>query len=244
MKKIKLKSANNFRDLGNIVLKDGTILPTGKYIRGKTLFKLKEEDIKTLVEKYNLKTIIDLRNDKELQEKPNPHVPGVNILHMPIFDAEKAGVSRDKKSISLESLKLSAPMVEVYKTMADEECTHNIKKILETILSLKDEQLPVLFHCSAGKDRTGVIAALLLKYLGAKDEDIRKDYLYTNHETGIKPYILVPTFFIVFWNMRLTKKLNQVFKADMAYIDGFMEELSKHEGSVEKFLSSLNIKKN
>ena len=74
MKKIKLKSANNYRDLGNIKLKDGSILPTGKYFRGKTLFKLKEKDITTLVEKYHLKTIIDLRTDKELSEKPNPEI--------------------------------------------------------------------------------------------------------------------------------------------------------------------------
>lgn len=242
MKKIKLKSANNYRDLGNIKLKDGSILPTGKYFRGKTLFKLKEKDITTLVEKYHLKTIIDLRTDKELSEKPNPEIPGVTILHMPIFDENKAGVSRDKKSVSLDSLKISPPMVEVYKTMADKECTENIKKILETILTLKDDQLPVLFHCSAGKDRTGVISALLLRYLGAEDEDIYKDYLYTNHETGIVPYILCPIFFLVFWNMRLTKKLNQVFKADKSYLDGFLKEIEKQYESIDKFLETLDVK--
>lgn len=242
MEKLKLKSSKNFRDLGNIVLKDKSILPTGKYFRGKALNSLSEKDLKTLIEKYHLKTIIDLRTEKELNEKPNPEIPGVTIIHLPIFDENKAGISRDKKSVSLASLKISPPMVEVYKTMADEECAKNIKTVLETILSLDDDQLPVLFHCSAGKDRTGVISALLLKYFGASDEDIYKDYLYTNHENGIVPYILCPLFFLVFWNMRLAKKLKQVFKADKTYLDGFLDSLSSQYGSIDKFLESLEIK--
>lgn len=243
MEKIKLKSTKNYRDIGNIPLKDGTILPTGKYIRGKTLYKVSDEDIKTLVEKYHLKTIIDLRTDKELLEKPNPEIPGVTTYHLPIFDEGKAGVARDKKSISLDSLKNSPPMVEVYKSMADGDGSKNIKNILETILSLKEDQLPVMFHCTAGKDRTGVIAALLLRYFGASEEDILKDYLYTNHETGIKPYILCPTFFLVFWSLRLTLKLDDVFKARKEYLYGFLEELEKNVGSIDKFLASLEIKK-
>ncbi|MDD5811418.1 MAG: tyrosine-protein phosphatase [Treponema sp.] len=243
MKIIKLKSTRNYRDIGNIPLKDGTTLPTGKYIRGKTLYKVAEEDIKTLVEKYHLKTIIDLRTNKELLEKPNPEISGVKIFHMPIFDENKAGVSRDKKSISLDSLKNSPPMVEVYKSMADGDGSKNIKNILETILSLKEDQLPVLFHCTAGKDRTGVIAALLLKYFGASEKDILKDYLYTNHETGIKPYILCPTFFLVFWSLRLTLKLDDVFKARKEYLKGFMEELEKNVGPIDKFLEGLEVKK-
>lgn len=242
MKVIKLKSTKNYRDLGNIPLKDGTTLPTGKFIRGKTLYKVDQQDIDTLVNTYKLKTIIDLRTNKELLEKPNPVIPGVKIIHLPIFDENKAGVSRDKNSISLDSLKKSAPMVDVYKSMADKDCSSNIKKILETILSLKEDQLPVMFHCTAGKDRTGVIAALLLKYFGASDEEIYKDYLFTNHETGIKPYILCPTFFIVFWNLRLTKKLSDVFMARKEYLDGFLDEFEKTQGSIEKFLSTLNVK--
>lgn len=240
---IKLKSKNNYRDLGGITLKDGTLLPTGKYFRGKALHKLKDKDIKTLIEKYHLKTIIDLRTDKEITEKPNVEMPGVTTLHLPIFDENKAGVSRDKKSVSLASLKTSPNMIDVYRSMADEECTQNIKTVLETILSLKDDQLPVLFHCSAGKDRTGVISALLYNYFGAKDEDIYKDYLYTNHETGIVPYILVPTFFIVFWNWRLTKKLSNVFMARKSYLDGFLQVIIDRYGSIDEFLKSLQIKK-
>ena len=134
-------------------------------------------------------------------------------------------------------------MVEVYKSMADGDGSKNIKNILETILSLKEDQLPVLFHCTAGKDRTGVIAALLLKYFGASEKDILKDYLYTNHETGIKPYILCPTFFLVFWSLRLTLKLDDVFKARKEYLKGFMEELEKNVGPIDKFLEGLEVKK-
>lgn len=240
---IKLKSAKNYRDIGNIRLKDGTILPTGKYYRGKTLYKVKNKDLKILTEKYHIKTIIDLRTDKELKEKPNPEIPGVTILHLPIFDAEKAGVSRDKKSVSLASLKISPEMVDVYKTMADDECTDNIKTILETILSLEEDQLPVLFHCSAGKDRTGVISALLLKYFGADDEAIYEDYLYTNKDGFILHRFLCIAFAIVFFNIRLAKKLSRVFKADKKYLDSFFGVISEKFGSVENFVKTLKPKK-
>lgn len=241
VKKIKLSSTKNYRDIGDVQLKNGTVLETGKFIRGKTLFKVSDKDIKTLVDEYHLKTIIDLRTHKELKEKPNPIIPDVTTIHIPIFDSEKAGVSRDKKSISLESLKISLPMVEVYRSMADAECSKNIKKVLETILSLKEDQLPVMFHCTAGKDRTGVIAALLLKYFGASDEDIYDDYLFTNKETGIKPYLLCPLFFIVFWDLHLTKKLADVFKARKIYLDDFMKEFIKNNGPLDEFFKTLKI---
>ena len=87
MKIIKLKHSKNIRDIGgvyrNVTLKEGML------IRGRTLTGLDEADIKILTQDNHVRTIIDLRSQKEQQEEGEMHIPGVKHLTLPVFESEE-----------------------------------------------------------------------------------------------------------------------------------------------------------
>lgn len=237
MEIIKLKSGSNFRDLGGIKIANGQILPTRKYFRGKSLFGLKEKDIKCLVQDYGLKTVIDLRTAQERDEKPNPQVPGLTFINMPIFNEATAGITKEYGTKKLGALKKMTSMADLYRSMAEEdEWLDNLAAVVNKILSLKEDQLPVLFHCSVGKDRTGIITALLLYYFGASEEDIIKDYLYTNKSGKAKRILARPVVFAKFFSFKIANKAVSSLRADVRYFNAFFDALKKKYGSIENFL--------
>lgn len=235
MKKIILKSTKNFRDLGNVRGENGKIISTGFFIRGRSLYKVCDKDLKTLTRETGIKTIIDLRTHKEVQEKPNPVIEGVKYLHMPVFNEAKAGISHEKKSESYYSLKRMGEIADVYRSLVQDDTIPKITEILKTILTLEETQYPVLFHCTAGKDRTGIIAALIYKFLGASDDAIYGDYLQTNKESGLKPAILPPLIAMFLMSPKLARRAKRYFVARKEYLNGFFDELEKKYGSLENY---------
>lgn len=233
---IKLKSGKNFRDLGGVKLKDGSILPTGKYLRGKTMFGFKQKDIDYLVQNYGLKTIIDLRTNQEMEEKPNPPIEGVTFIHMPIFNEATAGITREYGTNTLGAIRAMASMQDVYRSMTEEQWLDNLAAVLIKILTLNDEQLPVLFHCSVGKDRTGIIAALLLFYFGASEEDIIYDYLYTNKTNKVMRFFATPFVLATMGSVKMAKKAVGSLRADIYYYNAFFDGIKSKYGTVENFL--------
>lgn len=225
MKIFKLKSLKNFRDIGGVKLKDGTILPYNKYFRSPALYKLTPKAIKELQETYKIKTVIDLRTIQEASEKPDKTIEGVKYYHIPIFDESKVGITRDRKSMTLGTLRDMPKMIDLYKTMASEESLKNINKVLSLILNLKDEEMPVIFHCTAGKDRTGVIAALLLKHFGADDKDIYEDYLCTNKGNVFISYVKSFLISIVGFSVSLGVKVKSFLVADQKCLDAFLNAI-------------------
>ena len=139
MEVIKLRGSSNFRDLGGVKLRDGSILPTGKYFRGKTLFGLRKRDIDKLVKEYGLKTVIDLRTNQEVEEKPNPKIEGVTFIHMPIFDEAVAGITREYGTHKLGAIKSMRTMPEMYKSMSDGQWLDNLIAVVKKILTLKED---------------------------------------------------------------------------------------------------------
>ena len=97
MEIIRQKRLKNYRDLGGIRTVDGRTIKPHMLIRGTALFAPTVLGIKILKDKYNLKTIIDLRTQKELLEKPDVLIEGVEIIHMPVITEAVAGISHEKK---------------------------------------------------------------------------------------------------------------------------------------------------
>lgn len=236
MEVIKLKSGKNFRDIGGVKLKDGSTLPTGKYIRGKTLFSLKQKDIDTLVKEYGLKTIIDLRTQQEREEKPNPPIEGVTYINMPIFKESTAGITREYGTRRLAAIRSMTSMPDLYRSMTEEEWLDNLVAVVKKILAMSDDELPVLFHCSVGKDRTGIIAALLLFYFGASEEDIIEDYLYTNKTNRVVRTFCSPVVFARLHSIKMVKKALGSLRADIRYYNAFFDQIKAKYGNIDNFI--------
>lgn len=140
--------------------KNTRVLPTGtdRYYRSDFLENLSDEEISRLSGR-NITTIVDLRSDEEVVKKPCrlKDTEGFQYFHLPVT----GGGDTPK---SMEHLHI------VYRQMVDE----NMEKILETIMNAETN---VLYFCTAGKDRTGVVSALILKCLGIDEEIIIEDYM-------------------------------------------------------------------
>ena len=135
-------------------------LPIGgmRYIRSDVPLLLIDEEISWLLS-HNITTLVDLRSLEEVERKPCPlkEIEGFTYYHLPVTGGGGTPKSREH-------------LHEVYRGMIDEQ----MNTILETILNATSN---VMYFCTAGKDRTGVVSALLLKKLGAKEDLIIEDYM-------------------------------------------------------------------
>jgi protein-tyrosine phosphatase len=164
---IDLDGCHNFRDLGGYPARDG------KRVRWRTLFRsdglhlLSAADVARLRDEIGLGHIIDLRSSGELQ------IDGVGLLaeapmqhhHVPLFDGEMP------ERQEIEPITLA----DRYFLMAE----FAKKPIARVLTTLAEASTPAVYHCAAGKDRTGVISAVLLGVLGVRDEVIVADYAAT-----------------------------------------------------------------
>lgn len=174
-----MKHPVNFRDLGGIPTTDGRQVKQNLLLRSGRLSGLSPAETRRLLEDYHLTTILDLRSQPEREEFPNDPLP-VQTVVIDIF-GENPGRSASKDF--LESLRTVA-QVDKGMEMLYADLIQNpmalagYRKFLDAVLGTTEGA--VLFHCFAGKDRTGIGAAILLTLLGVGQEEIFRDYLRTN----------------------------------------------------------------
>lgn len=222
--KIKLSGTKNTRDFSEYGLPG--------YIRSAHLHDITEEDAEVLVGKYNLKTVIDLRTSMEAAEKPNYVIPGVEYIHMPLFDEAKLGISHEK-SVDREMIAKQIPdMTSLYRSLiAEPTSIEQIKKVMG-IINDPQREGAVLWHCTEGKDRCGVISALVLMSSGADYKTVLRDYLKTNKANRTKAY----TYYFMIWfkkrDKALAGKIRDMFLAKKEYLDAVYEELKVIQSSL------------
>lgn len=159
-----LEGAFNFRDLGGLRTRDGRRLRPGRLFRSDTLQALTAADAQRLYDAMGLRGVVDLRLAEEVQAEgrgPLATYSDIRYANAPLHMAATENVPADQV---MERLYLGCLAPEVRLTDA-----------LQHLEAMADQ--PVVFHCAAGKDRTGVVAAILLRLLGVADEDIVADYL-------------------------------------------------------------------
>ena len=235
MEIIRQRRLKNYRDLGGIKTADGRVTRPHLLIRGTTLFDPSVSAIKLLKEKYNLKTIIDLRTQKEVFEKPDILIEGVEIIHMPIITEAVAGISHEKKVRSMKSLVLMPRMEDLYVSMVTGESLEKVVQVLTFILTMPPQKFSLVFHCTAGKDRTGIIAALLLTFLGVDRETVIHDYLLTNKNVRFKANLAYLGLLLTKHNHRLAHKIKHYFMAEPDFIKASLNQLEKDFGSLDNF---------
>lgn len=163
MKPAMLEGAFNFRDLGGLRLPDGRRIRERRLFRSDTLQALTPRDVRLLLDEVGLRTVVDLRLTKEVQEEGRGllgETGAVRFIDSPFGMASTDGIASDQV---LEHLYLSC--------LASDSLPLAIQSIAD------HASAPVLFHCAAGKDRTGVVAAMVLGLVGVDEEAIVADYL-------------------------------------------------------------------
>jgi protein-tyrosine phosphatase len=213
-----LEGAYNVRDLGGYTTQDGKTIKWRTVLRSGDLNHLTDSDLKYLAE-IPLKTTIDFRDSAEIATAPDRESGTViNQLFLPI----ETGSVIDFHKITPEL----APtlLVEGNKHFVIE----NQPQYREFFKVLLDEQAaPLLFHCSAGKDRAGFAAALFLSALGVERETIIEDYLLTNE--GLKDKYAK--------DIEANPAMRPLMEARREYIQAAFDVIDQQYGGTENYLT-------
>jgi len=171
----------NFRDLGGIAAAENKKIKPKRLLRSGEIVQPNEEAIARLVE-HDLKMIVDFRSEHEASNAPTYSFPDVEYINYDIMaDSKENTASKETWLKMLDPANVDRIMKGLYRDFAISDAARNgyAKFIRDCINS---NEGAILFHCAAGKDRTGFAAAILMKLLGVGDEDIKQDYLKTNEE--------------------------------------------------------------
>jgi protein-tyrosine phosphatase len=174
---IRLDAVHNFRDMGGYPAAGGRSTRWGRLFRADGLFRLTGDDLEK-VRDLGLRTVVDLRTFGELEERgtfPRDEHP-VDFHHVPIIDSTWSA-SDHPGSDDAASEDPADFLESAYLFMlgdGPDRFANAFTKLCEP------EALPAVFHCAAGKDRTGLLAMLLLGSMGVPDEYIVADYALTN----------------------------------------------------------------
>ena len=171
---IPLAGVSNLRDLGGYVTADGRVVRRGLVFRSAALAKLTEADV-AVVQALGLRTICDFRGVAESERAPT-RLAGPRIVPLPIEPTVGAGLRDILHTKEATGEALFAVLERAYAAYAVSS-TAQYRALLDAIL---DGGTPLLFHCSAGKDRTGFGAAMLLTALGVPWDAVVADFDATN----------------------------------------------------------------
>lgn len=222
---IPLDKMVNTRDLGGYETQGGTFSRAHKYIRASSPANASKEDIKKLKD-YGVKAVIDLRSDfeKENQKNPFKNEKDIDYYEVNLFNSQNASVVPDEIKVYHDLGGLYIYMLEA--------CKKQFKEIFDIFLKYPYEG--VLFHCSAGKDRTGVTACLLLDLIGCHEYDIVKDYSesYENNKS-MNDELAV---------MLKDEEAKQFLKSSPRYMMEFLDYLREHYGSSQEYLLEIGLK--
>lgn len=227
-----IQGAPNFRDVGGYRTGDGRHVRWGKLFRAGALTQLTDDDLRYL-QGAGLKIICDLRSARELNGNPDRRWPGAAYHSLPVFSDKERGIGPRQVLFNLSRLD------EIVARSYTELMIDRKARVFGDWLRLLVEpgSLPVVVHCSAGKDRTGLAVALVLSVLGVDEETIIADYSlsnaffepmrrmfekYAEHMTR-----LGATF----------EDVRPLFTADPANLRGAFAHLREKYGSVEAYLT-------
>ncbi|MFF8769825.1 tyrosine-protein phosphatase [Kitasatospora sp. NPDC015120] len=228
-----LLGAVNARDLGGYRTAEGLVLRAGVALRSDGLSRLTDEDLGRLAG-LGLRRIVDLRSPDEVREAGADRIAeGMSVHQLPVFAADfdiyatlrEALADRDphKQRALLGGGRADAMMTGLYRWFVTDRIAR--ERFADVLRLLADPAgAPLLFHCSAGKDRTGWTAAVLLTALGVERETVVADYLLTNERSAVVVEAVLEGF-RTRGLMHEPELLLPVFRAERRYLEAAFEEV-------------------
>lgn len=221
----------NLRDYGGWQTLAGEQIATGRLLRSGHWADAKKEAHGLLVD-LGAQVMVDLRRKPERQSQPNilPAESQIDVLTSDGGDMQEPPHLRFLREGNLTRDRVQAYMKSAYRRIPDE--AHHQQLFRQTILHLAQGKT-VLIHCAAGKDRTGILAALILGLLGVSQETIFEDYLLTNIAVDIEAVLPGIAEQI---SKRLGKKIKPEALYPMLGVEaGFLDEAQKVIGDPVRY---------
>ena len=226
----------NFRDLGGIETTDGRFVKWGLLYRSDKLSELSANDLEAL-EARNINYVVDFRSPAEQQNEPDDfgHLDTITYQHLPLYTKD-VPVSWFERIVAMMSADdMSQVLVDSNRALV-RDSTDEYKEWFRLLLS--QENTPMIFHCSGGKDRTGLAAALLLTVLDVPRETIFADYLATNDFVGESVNETLEK--ISFYSLGLIdpEDVRPVMMVDRKYLAAAFDTIDEIYGDMETYLES------
>jgi protein-tyrosine phosphatase len=223
---ITLEGAVNFRDLGGYRTTDGQRTRWRVLFRADGLSELTESDLEVMRE-LGVRTVVDLRSGYEVEQgRFNIDAHPVDFFHFPFIDALPATEEWDRRPGLLGSQ---------YKEMLD-DAGHQILSALTALAA--PEARPAVFHCTAGKDRTGLLSAIVLMLLGVDEETVVADYALSGEameRLRAKLILKYPD------GRDVIADIDEVFSADPANMVGLIEHLRARYGTMAEYAAHIGV---
>ncbi len=217
----------NFRDLGGYKTTDGRSVTWNRLFRADDLSRLSKTDSDRFA-RLGIRTVVDLRRPNEVDA--DGRIPGfdgftyrhIHLIH-PLWPRREFADQAERVAYVMEryrelSIDAAAGFGEALRLIADPDAA------------------PLVFHCIAGKDRTGILAALTLSMLGVGDDDVADDYALSEASEA------------AYWNYRAS--LDPAITADRNFVIcppeamlGFLDDLRSRHGSIEGYAADIGVTK-
>ncbi len=235
---LNFEGISNFRDLGGYPAADGRAVKWGKLYRSGHLATASNADLAGLAE-LQLASFIDFRSGAEKTEEPNrlPDPASFALVEIPVLDEGNRNlfneISTRIEEGTLGDFDPDLTMVQANRQFAD-EFTPQFRQFVDTVLEA--DGAPVLWHCTAGKDRTGFAAAVLLRILGVPQDVIMQDYLASSApalESRRKELLMLR----LFEGEETADKIAVMLGVEPAWLEAAFEQIDTTWGSFDNYVA-------
>jgi Protein tyrosine/serine phosphatase len=229
----------NFRDLGDYKVQDGRQIVAKKLLRSGELYALSAHDINLLVNEYHLSEIIDFRSEKETSSRPDDAIENAIYNNIDMFkgDSEDAPALEE---IEKENANRTADerMFFAYEHLIVSPVSQKgFRKFFDILLNNKNGAS--LWHCFAGKDRTGIAGALVLYLLGASKETIHEDYLRTNASRKAANDALLADMKAKGASEKQLADTETMMYVKIEYLDYAVQVINERFGSIDAYITDV-----
>lgn len=234
---LNIQGGVNFRELGGYQTTNAQTVKWHKVIRSASLAELTANDQKKLAN-YPISEVIDFRSTREVAKAPDKIISPMKYQHIPVFAEDKTHSTKSilqiQKALQDNQQNGYQHMIRVYQDLIlTKESQRAYQQFFQTLLTPTEGA--VLFHCTAGKDRTGVAALLFLKILGVDLATIKQDYLITNQTTAGKLTEFMTAAQSQGSSQAQLEMIKDTWSANGDYFDTAVNTIQDNYGSVTQF---------
>lgn len=235
-RQLPLEGSDNFRDLGGYPTRDGRRTRWGTLYRSGQLSELTDSDLDYLSD-LGIALVCDFRSPQEREAEPDrlPTDPAPAVRELEIYTpgVDPSGLRDRIMSGDLDGLDLGGFLVEANRAFVT-EFAPRYRTMFEAVLA--GGNLPMVVHCTAGKDRAGVAAALLLLSVGVSEQTVLQDFLLTNHYTAQRVEQTLLGIRILSLFRTDPEEVRPLLLVEPHYLEAAFESMRAQDGSIEDYL--------
>lgn len=236
---LNFEGISNFRDLGGYQADDGRAVKWGRLYRSGNFAEASRGDLAGL-QSLGLATFIDFRSGVEKAEEPNrlPQTPGFTVVDIPVLDEGNRNlygeISERIETDNFDGFDPGQVMEQANRQFAD-EFTPQFRQFVHAVLDANGA--PVLWHCTAGKDRTGFAAAILLRILGVPQETVVADYM-ASRQPALEARNSELLMLRVFKGEDVAEKISVLLGVERDWLEAGFKEIDETWGSFDNYVSN------